>query len=220
MKLLWYDFLNLPPRWTLFCVQVSDQHHQRTEHRRRQHHQVNQSPHLTSLQGDGDCGYGSGVEAMTKSDYVANNGYTVIGVCSFFIGLFLSTTVYYWRKSRRMEKSLLDDSPSDAGDAPAPATDNNHVHSHPSVASMDFDAFQRQQLLSEAPSITELEPSQLVCNSEGVMVPQKIDLEEGMAFGGTMGLPIMHNALETEAELIQKCLQNMEGALRSDTVQC
>ena len=64
-----------------------------------------------------------GIAAMPNStgEYFTDNSWTAIGICFLLVGMLMSTTVYYWRKYRRMAKSMLltDDVLPDDDDSPA-----------------------------------------------------------------------------------------------------
>ena len=37
----------------------------------------------------------------------SNNGWTAIGVCTFLVVVFATTTIYYWQKAKKMAKDMF-----------------------------------------------------------------------------------------------------------------
>ncbi len=48
-----------------------------------------------------------GVAVMPKSTNSTSNGWVAIGVCTFLVVVFATTTVYYWMKAKKMAKDMF-----------------------------------------------------------------------------------------------------------------
>ena len=103
-------------------------------HTGRHHHHKKQSrpgldvePAIVNCVGDDceECDHPShfttktGVAVMPKSTTSNTNGWTAIGVCTFLVVVFATTTIYYWQKAKKMAKDMFPDKDGDEdGDDP------------------------------------------------------------------------------------------------------
>jgi hypothetical protein len=121
-----------------------------TGHNPKRHHHGKKrpghdtEPAIVGCNGD-DCDDDPGVQnnmgageavmpKSTASDYIANNSWTAVLLCTFLVVVFATSTVYYWHKAKKMAKDMFvddddeDDSPAeDNVPSPPPPVNNGKV---------------------------------------------------------------------------------------------